>query len=322
MEREIDDSGKRLTLDRNLDIVNISDVNAGHMMYQKLRIQSANGDLYFVKTSDDSLLTDKTEADKMWQYLIKEQYAYDILDRNGFTHIPKVELDNRSLVMEYLANDQGWYWNAPDKESDKYVSDVLSALGELENLPISEELDQVESLTSTQKLFKRGWQTIDDLKIIKILNRSDDFEIQLKDHIFSGIEYIDTIINDVEFREELIKNTDRYIKLPTNNVGHFDARQANIGWHPVYGVKIIDWSWVSRGPAKSDSTMFLIDLHKSGVDVSEYIDTHFDVNHANLLIGYWLSRCAEPSFNNLDNVRFHQYASAVSAGSLLTKLGS
>jgi hypothetical protein len=151
MEREIDDSGKRLTLDRNLDIVNISDVNAGHMMYQKLRIQSANGDLYFVKTSDDSLLTDKTEADKMWQYLIKEQYAYDILDRNGFTHIPKVELDNRSLVMEYLANDQGWYWNAPDKESDKYVSDVLSALGELENLPISEELDQVESLTSTQK---------------------------------------------------------------------------------------------------------------------------------------------------------------------------
>ena len=66
--------------------------------------------------------------------------------------------------------------------------------------------------------------------------------------------------------------------------------------------------------------MFIIDLHKAGIDVSDYLDDNFDENHAKLLIGYWLARSAEPAYNNSGNVRFHQFASAVSAASLLTNI--
>ena len=71
------------------------------------------------------------------------------------------------------------------------------------------------------------------------------------------------------------------------------------------------------GLPNSDTTMFLVDLTKSGIDVSEYLDRYFNPDHAHILIGFWLARALEPPSKSNPEVRLHQLASAITAYNLI-----
>jgi hypothetical protein len=98
-------------------------------------------------------------------------------------------------------------------------------------------------------------------------------------------------------------------------LAHADLRQSNLAWHPTEGVKIVDWSWAGPSSPGLDKTSFLIDLAKSGVDITRYAN-HFDTVHARKLMGFWLGRAIQPALPG-SIVREHQLASAITAFELL-----
>lgn len=304
-------------LDEVLDITRAYPVNAGHMLYDKCIVETETGN-YFVKTSDDSLLTEEYHARKMWEYLIKEAYAYDLLAQNGFTHIPKATLHHRSLILEAHSAEDGWEWECPPLMQEQYAHDVLSVLKELEQVHINDELQEVDPKPSPDKLLFRGWQTLGKDEHTKIQSQIDRFTPQLHPHVVHGTRMLQQLLEPQETKS-IMSRLEKYIQQPSTTIAHFDARQTNIAWHPEKGVRIVDWSWVSAGQRHSDSTMFLIDLHKSNVPTDAYMKEHFNADHALLLIGYWLARCIEPSPSKDNTVRFHQLASAITAADLLTK---
>jgi thiamine kinase-like enzyme len=94
---------------------------------------------------------------------------------------------------------------------------------------------------------------------------------------------------------------------------HHDARQANIAWHPEHGVRVVDWSWAGYGLERADTTTFLIDLHKSGVDISSYMNNYSNSTHTLLQAGFLLGHSLWPASPSSKTVRAHQLISAASA---------
>jgi hypothetical protein len=300
------------------DITSVKPMVGGHMVYGKCLITTTDGAEYFVKTSDDALLTDDVQAQKMWEYLIKEYYVYDILQREGYEYSPSATMHSRSIVLDALSPDKGWQWEAPLDDPDAYVDDVLQALTDFSHVPAAAEMRRVDTDGSMASLLRNGWNALDKHGDALTRARMPLFVPKLHDHVRGGLDLVNNLLNPASVSrhvELLAPDTQETF----TTICHFDARQPNIAWHPDRGVQIVDMSWVDGGPAKADTTMFLIDLHKSGVDVQPYMDEYFDAGHALLLMGYWLARCGlEPPDGEL-TVRFHQFASAVSAADLLSR---
>jgi len=84
-----------------------------------------------------------------------------------------------------------------------------------------------------------------------------------------------------------------------------------MAWHPKRGTKLIDWSWSGPGESGSDITSLLIDLHKSGYNISNYYK-EINLDHCLTLMGFWLNHATWP-YHGDDTLRFQQFLSALSA---------
>ncbi len=290
--------------------------HGGHMAYNRYFIAD-NASEYFVKAHDGSKFTDKKRAANSRQYLHKEAaYMRHIKEVAGQT-VPEVHgVVDGVLVLEALSEEQGWHWRAPQDEDqrEKYVEDVLGIFETIESAPvIAEKL--IDSHPALDVFLKDGWQALAEKKP-KLLKKASDWRSQLSSE---NQRYFARLINDMMFVEPsaVARNLSKLNKKQV--LSHHDARQANIAWHPEHGVKIVDWSWADPGTESADSTMFLIDLAKSGHDVTQYMDAHFDDDHAMLLLGYYLSRSLDDAFEGNEEVRFHQFASAVTTYRLLVE---
>jgi hypothetical protein len=294
-------------------------VDSGHMAYGKYLIGTADGGRLFAKISDPSLLTDDAQASRMWEYLVKEQMVYDTLARHKFTHIPTTRLIGKTLVMEALCDDE-WFWEAPTTRD--YTESVLWVLGELSDVSAAQDLARFENERIMSTLLTGGWRALYGANSSRIMTRYEQFAPHIHEHVRGGLSVIEQTVHPDNIDAELDELT-AYTERQYRTIAHFDARQPNIAWHPNrYGALLVDMSWVDAGPPLADTTMFLIDLHKSNRTVEPYLDEHFDAKHARLLMGYWLGRCVlnPPQGGDL-TVRFHQFASAVSAADLLLRRG-
>lgn len=288
----------------------------GHMAYNRYFIVDSVNE-YFVKAHDASKFTDKKREANSRQYLDKEAaYMRHIQEVAGQT-VPQVHgVIEGALVLESLSEEKGWHWRAPqdDSQREQYISDVLANFEQIESAPVIDE-KLIDSHPALDVFLKDGWQALAEKKP-KLIKKASDWKSQLSSE---NQRYFARLMNDMMLIEptNIAHNLSKLNKKQV--LSHHDARQANIAWHPNHGVRVVDWSWADPGTEGADSTMFLIDLAKSGHDVQQYMEEHFDDDHAMLLLGYYLSRCLDPSFDNDDTVRFHQFASAVTTYRLLVE---
>ena len=91
-----------------------------------------------------------------------------------------------------------------------------------------------------------------------------------------------------------------------------------MAWHPKRGTKLIDWSWSGPGESGSDITSLLIDLHKSGHNISNYYK-EINLDHCLTLMGFWLNHATWP-YRSDDTLRFQQFLSALSAYEIYTTI--
>lgn len=282
---------------------NLQTVSAGHMLYHRLVSDEKNG--WFIKAYDELLFTNPFKQREAKKYLEKEAAVYSHLRKHSFTHIPnKHSYKHGTLILSAHHERDGWLWRAPkDNTLSAYIQDCLQAFALLETLPYDEQLD---GDTTLDYLWYNSWGSKESL--------ADSLDKSVKHWSHKLTE------RNVLTARRLATHHTKYridsMPSPSSGISHHDARQSNIAWHPAYGSKIVDWSWASPGLKNSDATMLLIDLHKSGHSVRDYLE-YFNSTYASLMMYYWILRHGAESAQGNDIVRLHQLLSALAAFELL-----
>lgn len=287
-------------------------IKGGHMSYSK-SVYSNDSERIFVKKFVSRPDLTNLQSIHAIAYLHKENKIINQL--SGLDISPEFSelIASDSLVLPAYTQNYGWFWEAPEDREllENYVSSILKVLSEKESAVVDFENPDIPP--SQQTLESTGWQKLKKLSDLKSLVEDKITDLKGKLHPL-------TVKSGYELVEDLGSLINRYKPINSKELtafSHHDARQHNIAWHPDYGVRVVDWSWAGMGLPNSDTTMFLIDLVKSEIDISEYLDQYFNSTHAHILIGFWLARALEPPSKSNPEVRLHQLASAITAYNLI-----
>lgn len=292
----------------------ITPVSLGHMAYDHY-ITEHNNTRAFVKRHNSSLFTDPYREAHSKAYLAKEFWCYEHVRSQGFTSIPEAValLDGSLLALSHLAPEDGWHWRAPQDSTSAYITDVLESFSQLQKLDYPETTEFHEAIRPTYATFwEEGWDVFDTSLLMAVKARLAAFSQTWKK------EQQDIARDLIASLETLFEQAQQQDRTPKLAFAHNDARQSNIAWHPSQGVRIVDWSWADKAPKNADATMFLIDMKKSGYDISPY-QHHLNSDYIRTLIGFWLAHSIEPTRDGSTKVREHQAASACTAFTLLTE---
>ncbi len=287
------------------DRCDIATPTGGHMGYERQVISLPNDKRLFIKRHNTNRFSDAEREQHSRDYLRKEFAIYRQLG-TATTHIANCHelIGDHTLVLDAYDPRDGWYWRIPNDPSlqARYITDVLRALAEIEQL----SFDDTSDIPPAHESFELdGWgsYTENRQKIVALLGASAiPRAIELRDAV-------DTLYEQHQAKED--EALDRF--------AHTDLRQSNLAWHPEHGVRIVDWSWAGPSASGLDTTSFLIDLAKAGTDVRQYMHS-FKAHHARTLIGFWLGRAILPAVTS-QTVRDHQLASAIAAFDLLRRFG-
>lgn len=280
----------------------LTPVDGGHMNYQKYLAYTSENTLFIKTYTGDNITNEHTTL------LRKEAAAMSHLRTQNYPFIPSVSHmhDERTLVMEAFAPQDGWQWRAPADNLDFYLQDNLQALNNLEQVALPADIHNI--VGSFDVHFSEGWRILSRTSLDKLA----PLVVQLRPESQSAAT---RLFADFEQLQQIAHAT----PLPENFVlCHHDARQANIAWHPEHGSRLVDWSWTDVGRPGSDATTLLIDLHKHGHDVGNYRE-HLNPDHCLMMMGFWLEHASWPVAERDNTVRLQQLLSALSAYELLTK---
>lgn len=285
-------------------------IDAGHMEYNK-SICEKDGRAVFAKQHTFERFDDIERANRSYYYLEKEAFTMAHLRQYDFDYVPDSSaLYGDTLAMNALQASDGWKWRADPETIDMYIVDSLKALQALETVSIPADSFDIEP--SCESFMKEGWQSFTvktrsqlEQRYIQFLPRLDEASQETAHEMMATLDTLQRAAAIPHIPSEFV-------------FCHHDMRQSNLAWHPQHGSKLVDWSWAGLGEPNSDSTSLLIDLHKSGHDISDYHD-RINPHHCLTLMGFWLGHSTWPHRGN-DTVRFQQFLSALSAYEVLKTL--
>ncbi len=288
---------------------NYRNINGGHMQYDKI-IATKNDHSVFIKRT--STRYDDIKRNRLHQYLRKEAFTMSYLRCHGYSGIPHRSIlrDDDTFIMETMTSNEGWLWRAKNETLDAYVKSAKEKFDELENIPLPPDTFDIES--SRDSFIKEGWASLDEKKIAKLRELSLGFLDRLTPH---SQNIAKKLLADLP---ALLNAGGRHSDIKKLVFCHHDIRQSNMAWHSKRGTKLIDWSWSGPGESGSDITSLLIDLHKSGHNISNYYK-EINLDHCLTLMGFWLNHATWP-YRGDDTLRFQQFLSALSAYEIYTTI--
>ena len=288
---------------------NYRNINGGHMQYDKI-IATKNDHSVFIKQT--STRYDDIKRNRLRQYLRKEAFTTSYLRCHGYSGIPSRSIlrDDDTFIMETMTPDEGWLWRAKNETLDIYIKSAKEKFDELENILVPPDTFDIES--SRDSFIKEGWVSLDEQKIAKLRELSLGFLDRLTPH---SQNITKKLLADLP---ALLNAGGRHSDIKKLVFCHHDIRQSNMAWHPKRGTKLIDWSWSGPGEPGSDITSLLIDLHKSGHNISNYYK-EINLDHCLTLMGFWLNHATWP-YRSDDTLRFQQFLSALSAYEIYTTI--
>lgn len=291
----------------------VNNVDGGHMGYDKyLHTRSESSVSIFQKSFDISFAHDHEHAAHSRMYLQKEAKVMSHLRTQGYNHLPAHSelVSNVTLFMEGYNPENGWHWRAPIESTEQYINDCLEAFEQLEEQPIFPDTDEV--LAPLESFHSEGWVEIDDEKYSALRNTAEKLSPHFQASTRESLEKLLADIPALRSAAQQMPAPERYV------LAHHDARQSNIAWHPDEGARLVDWSWYGYGRPNSDATSFMIDMHKSGHDISAHLDK-ISPEHCLTLIGFWLEHSTRDPRGDT-TVRRQQLLSAISGYEVLTKI--
>ena len=288
---------------------NYRNINGGHMQYDKI-IATKNDHSVFIKQTSTSY--DDIKRNRLRQYLRKEAFTTSYLRCHGYSGIPSRSIlrDDDTFIMDTMTSNEGWLWRAKSETLDTYIKSAKEKFDELENIPLPPDTFDIES--SRDSFIKEGWASLDEQKIAKLRELSLGFLDRLTPH---SQNIAKKLLADLP---ALLNTGGLYSDIKKLVFCHHDIRQSNMAWHPKRGTKLIDWSWSGSGESGSDITSLLIDLHKSGHNISNYYK-EINLDHCLTLMGFWLNHATWP-YRGDDTLRFQQFLSVLSAYEIYTTI--
>jgi len=263
---------------------------AGRQVFAKIQL----GDEHY---SDDAYGSAHQHALSDQRHLDHEARALDYLNQVIPELVPQFQTYQAGVLLsEYLP---GRRWEAPrdPAQFNQYVKDILDAFDILQNTPPPSTWPQSSLDGTLTWLIQNNWSQIN------FATFPEKYQSALQQLCDQG----ETAIA-------------RLMSSPLR-LTHFDSQANNIGWHPEFGARLVDPSWLGIGPANADATMFLIDLAQSGHDVSDFMD-RFNPDYAWLRAGNWLLRSTIPPVAAVGNapVRQRQLKAALTTLRLLNQI--
>lgn len=285
-------------------------IDAGHMEYDK-SVASSNDTHIFAKSHNPERFSDPDKADRSYAYLEKEALTMAHLRQHGFTGLPgQSALHQNTLAMNALRPEDGWQWRIDAASVDAYVCDAAATFAYLETMPVPADSFDIDP--SHTSFLTEGWWAFDETTSQLLDERARSFMDRLSP---SSQDTAAQLLSDIPALYQA--GNEPYQPGPFVFC-HHDVRQSNLAWHPTEGTKLVDWSWAGVGESGSDITSLLIDLHKSGHDISPHRDL-INPRHCLTLLGFWLGHSTWPHRGD-DTVRFQQFLSALSAYEILEDL--
>ncbi len=282
-------------------------IDAGHMEYDKAII-ARDAMHVFAKSHNPERFSDPDKAARSYAYLEKEAFTMAHLRQHGFTGLPRQSaLHQNTLAMDALRPEDGWQWRADASSVDVYVRDAAAAFAHLATMPVPADSFDIDP--SHTSFLAEGWWAFDETAPSLLEEKTCSFMDRLSS---SSQDTAAQLLGDIPALHRA--GSEPYHPGPFVFC-HHDVRQSNLAWHPNHGTKLVDWSWAGVGEVGSDITSLLIDLHKSGHDITPYKDL-INPRHCLTLMGFWLGHSTWPHRGD-DTVRFQQFLSALSAYEIL-----
>ncbi len=222
-----------------------------------------DGKKVFVKNAND-------EMTKKW--LSKEIKVYEILNKAGYEHIPKLlsrSDDYSAMVIEYL---EGYSFE------NKWDEDKLTAV-----LTAQDSLKQYRDLFMNDPEFHLGdvvdlgtkWPKLLEAENVKVIN-TKLLKLDIK----------------TQFTREQIERLAQLHEgwlIKEDSLVHEDIRADNFGYDPKTKTgKLIDWNWICLGDESLDTTPLFINIYQSGFNPYELHPEKYDKKMLAYLLSYWL----------------------------------
>lgn len=243
----------------------------------------------------------------------KEIEAYEFLEEQSFPHIPKLlahNVDRTGFALEALAAGGGWDW------TDTWNRERLN-----KTLSVMDELATLTPLAAPHDIFARGMisETADGWRP---LAESTEKQTMLREKLRASGH--GTLAETVDF-PAMATLSARFV-FRNDSLVHNDVRADNGAWNPSLGaVKLIDWNWAQISDRRIDTNSLLVQVHKSGFDVTSQHADWLNADALQWLAGFWLNGAAKIGLHNTSEVTTlgdHRLLSGIAALKLYSELTS
>lgn len=243
-------------------------VPGGYTTAQRGIVRLPGAQKVFVKIGRDDLT-------KRWAH--KEIQVYRFLQSRGYLLVPNllaVNEDETAFALEVL--DDGWDW------SDTWTSERLNA-----TLAAMDDLATLTPNGDDMKLFEKSFvsETADGWRPL-----SGNGQLQETLRAKLAAKGRQDIVDTLDFDDAAQKSSTFVFQRVA--LVHNDIRADNCAWNEaLQAVRLIDWNWAQLGDRRIDVCSFLVHVHKTGFDITDYRD-RLDRDALHWLAGFWFNAAA------------------------------
>lgn len=253
-----------------------------------------SGETVFVKIALNPKTTERLQ---------QEIRIYKMLQAYHFSHIPQLltySPTQTAMVLENLDKEEQWEWSS--SWTVDRLAKTLEAMDELAELKLN-KADRAYLTKGDLHAIDLAWESSGKASLKALHDRLS--RLGLGD--YKQIDFID-----------LEKRAAHFIFI-NDHLVHNDMRQDNCAWNPrLRQVKIIDWDWAQLGDRRIDIAALLVDVYKSGLNITDKFEHRLDNSALSWLANYWFKCAATPIWEGGDDhLRDVQLQSAIAAYELL-----
>ena len=270
----------------------LAQTSGGYTTAQRGIVALPEGQKLFVKIGNDDLT-------KQWAQ--KEILVYRFLQKRNYPFIPKLLAVNdteTAFALEVLQD--GWDW------SDEWTKERLDQTVKAMDLLADIAPDGNDKLLFEKSFISEtadGWRPLHESEALQQTLRAKLNAINRHD-LADGLDFATNARKSSSFIFE------------RTALVHNDVRADNCAWNKEQQiVKLIDWNWAQLGDRRIDICAFLVHVHKTGFDISDYT-SRLDKAALHWLAGFWLRAAAESLLEGSSErteLRDYQLASGIVA---------
>lgn len=280
----------------------ITSAVSGGYSHNRRGLIGYNDQWLFAKEIDPTQLAGDGTQERAWLY---KDHACTEMIRTIAPEIvaewSSLSADGQLMLMSSYRHEDGWVWLPPADSSmhEAYVTNVLATITRLATIhPAETQVDQLGLKPYIRDMIAHDSgidMIISDPEVRRAL--SVDYQILEQTTEIATIRHaaqgMQVMLNDQSLLLSLRTAQNRLDQQPQLTLSHGDIRADNIVHNAeLQQTKLVDFDWLSLAPEGFDTTEFLIDTARYGVDVLPWAEL-LNKDLLAATVGYYARRAIE-----------------------------